>query len=119
LIWAAQDKGELSATAQDLLDSDQHAFFVSAVSAWEIATKHRIGKLAVMAGFLANFEIRTVVAGYKLLSVSCEHGLLAGGFTQAHRDPFDRLLAAQCLVDKMVLLSADKALDAFGVTRIW
>jgi PIN domain nuclease of toxin-antitoxin system len=81
--------------------------------------KCRLGKLVEARELVSEFDLLLTKAGYRMLSVSCEHGLLAGGFPQAHRDPFDRLLAAQCLVDKMVLLSADKDLDAFGVTRIW
>jgi PIN domain nuclease of toxin-antitoxin system len=90
-----------------------------AASAWEIATKFRLGKLS-SAQVLANNFVRNVTdAGYLLLSISVEHALRAGRLPGHHRDPFDRMLAAQAIHEDMPILSSDEQLDSFGVRRIW
>ena len=116
-IWAAQESGRLSATAVALLGNDAHLFFVSAVTAWEIATKARLGKLD---GYIADtFELRMQTSSYLELPVTIRHGTTAGNFKDIHKDPFDRILAAQAFHEKLALLSNDRALDAFGVHRVW
>jgi PIN domain nuclease of toxin-antitoxin system len=119
LLWAAFDEDSLSRRARKLLRSSANELFVSAASAWEIATKFRLGKLP-SAQILANDFVRTVTnAGYLLLSISVEHALRAGRLTGEHRDPFDRMLAAQAIHEDMPILSSDEQLDSFGVRRIW
>jgi PIN domain nuclease of toxin-antitoxin system len=88
---------------------------VSAASAWEITTKHRIGKLpnaAVVAGDVAG-------AGFNELSVSMRHAQRTGGLAGHHQDPFDRMLIAQALLDDLTLVSNERAFDAYGVPRLW
>lgn len=116
-IWVAQTSSKLSKTAAALIEDKSNIFFVSAVTAWEIATKARIGKLdEFIAG---TFERRMQIADYIELPVSIRHGSIAGAFADAHKDPFDRILAAQSLLENLTLLSNDSKLDAFGVHRIW
>jgi len=90
---------------------------VSAASAWEIGTKFRLGKLD---------EARAVVYGYgghlallraQELSISAHHALTAGTLTWEHRDPFDRVIAAQCMIESVQLVTADHALAAFPELR--
>ena len=119
LLFAARGQGELSPRAGSILLEDDHSVYVSAASAWELATKVRLGKLADTTGLLIGFEAKMMQAGYSFLSVSCRHGLMAGSFPQAHKDPFDRMLAAQARVENLILLSNDKHLDSFGIERLW
>ena len=119
LLFAARNQGELSPRAESILLADGHSFYVSAASAWELATKVRLGKLADTTDLLTGFENRMTQAGYSFLSVSCQHGLMAGSFPQPHKDPFDRMLAAQARVENLTLLSNDKQLDTFGIERLW
>ena len=86
---------------------------VSAASAWELATKVRLGKLEIAS--------RTFVAsqGFALLPIQFNHGLRAGGYQQLHRDPFDRLLAAQAELEGLTLVSLDPALQAFPCHLRW
>jgi len=119
LLWAAFDEDLLSRRARKLLRTPANELFVSAASAWEIATKFRLGKLPA-AQVLANDFVRTITgAGYLLLSISVEHALRAGRLPGEHKDPFDRMLAAQAIHEDMPILSSDEQLDGFGVRRIW
>ncbi len=100
-----------------LLNNRDNLRYVSAVTAWEIATKARIGKLD---GEIAReFQFLFKRAGYLELPISILHGFIAGGFIDAHKDPFDRILAAQALHENLTMLSNDTKLDAFGVHRVW
>jgi PIN domain nuclease of toxin-antitoxin system len=119
ILWAARNRGELSSTVDALLQEPGHSFYVSAASAWEIATKIRLGKLNDSDDLRKRFEARVTAAGYQLLPVTCAHGLKAGELENPHKDPFDRMLAAQSLLDNLTLLSKDKVLDGFGVKRVW
>jgi PIN domain nuclease of toxin-antitoxin system len=119
LLWAAFDEDLLSKRARKLLRTPANEFFVSAASAWEIATKFRLGKLPA-AHTLADDFVRIVTgAGYLLLSISVEHALRAGRLPGEHKDPFDRMLAAQAIHEDMPILSSDEQLDILGVRRIW
>jgi len=93
--------------------------FVSAASAWEIATKVRVGKWPEAAPIAARIEGVIRENGFFDLAVTIEHGRLAGALPGAHRDPFDRMLAAQALVEGMPLVTADPAFRAFAVPVIW
>lgn len=119
LVWFANDAPELSSRAKTMIENTGNEVFVSAISAFEIATKHRLGKLPGAERLAVAFEVEIRSRQLKVLSVTDTHGRVAGLFAAAHRDPFDRLLAAQAIIDELVLLSVDHALDAFGVVRLW
>jgi PIN domain nuclease of toxin-antitoxin system len=119
LLWASFRADLLSDHARQTILNPQSEIFVSAASAWEIATKFRLGKLP-LAGVLANDFVTLVTgAGYQLLSVSTEHALRAGRLPGGHKDPFDRMLAAQAIHEDLTLLSNDANLDQFAVCREW
>ena len=93
---------------------------VSSASAWEIATKVRLGKLPLAVEFEKNFlEVVVDVAGYELLSIDTETALRAGRLVGEHGDPFDRMIAAQALAMDIPVISIDAKLDSFGVRLIW
>ncbi len=116
-IWAAQEAEELPQRIAALLKDRGNLRYVSAVTAWEIATKARIGKLN--KEIAQEFQPYLKRTGYIELPISIRHGSTAGAFTNAHKDPFDRILAAQALHENLTLLSNDTKLDAFGVHRVW
>lgn len=93
--------------------------YVSAVSGFELATKHRLGKLPEAAPLVRAFDRLVYNIGFALLSITSEHAIRAGSFPADHRDPFDRFLAAQAQVEGLVLLSSDTQLDQFGIRRLW
>jgi PIN domain nuclease of toxin-antitoxin system len=93
--------------------------FVSAANAWEITTKHRLGKLPSASELAADFEAVTRNASFEQLSISVAHASLAGKLEGTHRDPFDRMLIAQALLENLTLVSNETAFDRFGVSRLW
>ncbi len=92
---------------------------VSAASAWEIATKVRIGKLPGAVALVADFEGLLVREGFETLAVSVDHAIRAGQLPGAHRDPFDRMLVAQALAENVPLISNEVVFDSFAVRRVW
>src|SRR5258708_12730844 len=92
---------------------------VNGASAWETATKVRIGKLPGAETLEKEFLDVIEDAGYTLLDIDVECALRAGRLVGEHRDPFDRMIAAQALADDIPVLSADPKLDTFGIRRLW
>ncbi len=93
--------------------------YVSAVSAMEIATKFRIGKLKLAAPLVAKFAEVTAEEGFKPLPLTLEHGDLAGSFPSPHQDPWDRLLAAQAKIEDLALVTNDRQMETFGIKPYW
>ena len=109
----------LSRRASRTLSEPDNTILVSAASAWEIATKVRLGKLPTAERIDREFLSLVADAGYSLLSIDAATALRAGRFTSKHRDPFDRMIAAQALADDTPVISKDPKLDTFGIRRIW
>ena len=119
LIWWLAGDTQLSSTARDAVADETNDVFVSAASAWEVATKHRLGKLPGAGPLAVDFGRELRRQGFAPLPISIEHGQVAGALIGAHRDPFDRMLVAQAHEEKMALVSNESLFDAFGVTRVW
>jgi len=119
LLWAAFRRDLLSPRALRVLTQPRSEMIVSAASAWEIATKFRLGKLNFARELAENFIPEVTAVGYQLLPISTEHALRAGHLPGGHKDPFDRMLAAQAIHENLPLLSNDPQLDVFGVRREW
>jgi PIN domain nuclease of toxin-antitoxin system len=109
----------VSIAAAQILQDEGNDMMVSAASAWEIATKVRLGKLPEAERLERAFFEVIEIAGYSLLPISVADGLRAGRMAGDHRDPFDRMIAAQAIADDLLVLSNDAKLDAFGVRRLW
>jgi PIN domain nuclease of toxin-antitoxin system len=119
LIWWMTDDAHLSKSARALIEQKSNSSVVSAVSAWEIATKVRLGRLPTAAHLAQNFVPDLTREGIEILHISAEHGILAGSLPGPHKDPFDRMLIAQALLENVPIVSNDKALDGYHVKRIW
>jgi PIN domain nuclease of toxin-antitoxin system len=119
VLWAAFRRDLLSAHALHVLTQPGSEMNVSAASAWEITTKYRLGKLNFARALAVDFIPRITSVGYHLLPISLEHAVRAGLLPGDHKDPFDRMLAAQALHEDMPLLSNDPQFDVFGVRREW
>lgn len=119
LLWATLSPSSLSRKASTIIADEQNVILVSAASAWEIATKVRMGKLPGAEKLEREFLEVMGHAGYTLLATDAESALRAGRLVAEHRDPFDRMIAAQALASDLPVLSADAQLDTFGVRRIW
>jgi PIN domain nuclease of toxin-antitoxin system len=118
LWWLAGDEA-LSTAARTAIADENNEVFVSAASAWEIATKHRIGKLPGAAAIIADLEAAIAEQGFVALPISILHGQAAGVLPGPHRDPFDRMLIAQAMLDRCLLVSNELIFDAYGVGRCW
>jgi PIN domain nuclease of toxin-antitoxin system len=121
LVWSASpdDVHRLSRPARDALENRSNEVLVSAASAWEVATKHRLGRLPAGERIVQNWS--TILSELRAtdLPVMSAHGLMAGGFTVEHGDPFDRMLAAQAMIEGARLVTADPAMQAFGADLLW
>ena len=118
-LWWLADSGRLSKTARRAIADDTNEIAVSAASAWEIATKVRIGKLPgaeVLARDIAGHIARQ---GFEELAVSVTDAERAGHLPGPHRDPFDRMLIAQALAHDLAMVSIDPVFDRYGVARLW
>jgi PIN domain nuclease of toxin-antitoxin system len=120
LLWALAEPHRLSRRAADLIMSPTNDVLVSAASAWEIATKYRLGRLRGAGPIVAGFAAHLAMLRAEELPVRSIHALAAGNFAVEHRDPFDRMLAAQAQVEGVPLLTDDPAFSAFPVLRtLW
>ena len=119
LLWWWKDDPRLSKRAATAIADEANAVLVSAASAWEIATKHRIGKLPGAESAIHEFNELIVADGFSHLAVTYQHALKAGGFDIEHRDPFDRMLAAQSVIEGATLVTDDAAMKLFRVKCFW
>ena len=118
LWWLAGDK-QLSPTARWAVEDEGNPVYVSAASAWEVATKHRLGKLPRIGPLAAGFADEVARQGFIELPVSLDDGQRAGALGGAHRDPFDRMLIAQSKAYDLALISNEEIFDDYGVIRLW
>jgi PIN domain nuclease of toxin-antitoxin system len=119
LVWWLMDDTSLSSTARRLVGSPSNSVLVSAASAWEIATKVRLGKLPSAEELAGDFGAFLARERFEQLSISAEHGIRAGLLPGPHRDRFDRMLAAQCLAENIPIVSKDAIFDDYRVRRFW
>jgi PIN domain nuclease of toxin-antitoxin system len=119
LIWWLTEDSSLPGSARRLIAARNHAVVVSAVSAWEIATKVRLGRLEAAADLARDFSAYLAQDRFESLSISPEHGIRAGSLPGSHKDPFDRMLVAQAQLESLVIVSNDAQLDGYGVRRMW
>jgi PIN domain nuclease of toxin-antitoxin system len=118
LWWLAGDRS-LSTPARTAIGDETNDIFISAASAWEIATKHRIGKLPGAANLITDLDKILTGQGFAELPITLRHGQAAGALPGPHRDPFDRVLIAQAILENLLLVSTEARFDAYGVKRLW
>lgn len=109
----------LSQRVQKLLSEPSTRAFVSTVSAYEMSYKHHRGRWQEVAPLVNAFAEIVTSEGFALLPLSAAHATLAGAFPAEHRDPFDRMLAAQAIVEGLMLLSKDAGLRLLGIEPVW
>ena len=119
LVWWLAGDETLSLAARAAIGDPSNEVFVSAVSSWQIATKHRIGQMP-QAAFLTG-DAGSIIAeqGFTELPLSIRHAQVAGSLPPLSPDPFIRALVAQAIVSDLVVVSDQTAFDTYGVTRLW
>ena len=118
LWWLAGSEG-LSQQARQAIANEANDVLVSAASAWEIATKHRLGKLRNAE--IVALDIAGAISGqgFEELAITVDDAGRAGELPGPHRDPFDRMLISQALARNLVLISIETLFDQYGVRRLW
>ena len=119
LLWWLSDDPGLSAAARKTIAETRNTLFVSAASAWEIATKVRLGKLPTAGDLASNFTDQVEREGFHLMVISAAHGIRAGLLPGPHKDPFDRMLIAQSQAENLPIISNESVFEAYGVRRLW
>lgn len=118
-LWLLAGDRRLSPASKRLFVDPANEPLLSVASAWEIAIKTSLGKLTLPAPPRRWLRQELSRNGVELLPISFDHATRVAQLPFHHRDPFDRLIAAQALEENLGLLSADAAFDAYGVTRLW
>ncbi len=119
LLWWWTDHPSLSPVAREAISGSDALVFASAVSAWEMATKSRMGRLGEFSELVPHFGASVTADGFLHLPVIHEQALRAGSYEAAHKDPFDRMLAAQAEIESLTLVTRDPAFEEFPVATLW
>lgn len=119
LLWFLLDDSRLSKTARNQILAPNQSIYVSPASLWEIAIKISLGKYTLPVPFTAFWNEQLQINNFTLLPISISHTARVVDLPFYHRDPFDRLIIAQSLVEEMPVISSDKLFDQYGVKRLW
>jgi PIN domain nuclease of toxin-antitoxin system len=118
-LWFITSDSRLSATAQTLISTTTNQRFLSIASLWEMAIKISLGKLNLAEPFSELFPRQLRLNRIDVLDIRFEHVAAVVAMPFHHRDPFDRLMAAQCRVENLPIVSFDSNFDAYSVQRRW
>lgn len=118
-LWAVLEPQKLSRKVRTRLEDTATVIVVSSASAWEIATKYRLGKLPGAAALIGQYPQALAGLQAQELNISSAHALRAGLWAVNHRDPFDRLLAAQADLEALPLVTRDPAMAQFAIQTLW
>ena len=119
LIWWLVGSDRLPPAARRAIVDEANHKLVSAASAWEITTKHRLGRLPAVDEFVADIAGAIAAEGFEELPIGFGEAGRAGALPGPHRDPFDRMLIAQALARNLILISSESLFDQYGVRRLW
>jgi PIN domain nuclease of toxin-antitoxin system len=114
-LWWLFNDSRLPYEIKKVIEDIDNPVYVSAASVWEISTKFRIGKLPEASSVAKNVPMWIAKSGFQPLAIRPDHAQLAGSWGVVHRDPFDRMLAAQAKLERMALASVDMAMEIFSV----
>ncbi|NOT60452.1 MAG: type II toxin-antitoxin system VapC family toxin [Acidobacteria bacterium] len=118
-IWFVENDPRLSPTARLLIEDSTNELWLSIASVWEMAIKVNLNKLSLGMPFRQAITLRTSQNNILILGIEVKHTFQVADFPLHHRDPFDRIIAAQSLTENLPLISIDAAFDPYGVQRVW
>ena len=118
-LWWLIDSPRLSEPARQAIATETNEVLVSAATAWEIATKHRLGRLPGVEPVALDIAGTIASQSFEQLPITVADAARAGALPGPHRDPFDRMLVAQALSGNLALVSIDSIIDEYGVNRLW
>lgn len=119
LAWWLMDSPKLPINVRRLLEDADNVVFVSTISAYEMSLKHHRGRWPEVGPLVGAFEEVVAAEGFDLLPLSARHAIRAGSYGREHRDPFDRMLAAQAIVEDFLLVTDDKGMEVLGAKTLW
>ena len=119
LVWWLEGSPRLSVSVRRAIADPSNEKLVSAASAWEITTKHRLGRLPGADEFASDIPWAIADEGFEELSITVDDAARAGALPGPLSDPFDRMLIAQALSRNLMLVSTDSRFDGYGVRRLW
>src|SRR5580704_1747192 len=119
LLWWLEENPSLPRSARKLIANKSNDVLVSAASAWEVATKVRLGKLPIAIDLAHDFSAYLERERFETLAVSAEHGIRAGLLPGPHKDPFDRMLIAQAQAENIPIVSNEISFESYGVRLLW
>jgi PIN domain nuclease of toxin-antitoxin system len=119
LLWWLDGDRRLSRRARAAIADEDNAILVSAATAWELATKARLGKLPGALEVAADLAGCLSQQAFLELPITVSHAQRAGGLRIEHRDPFDRMLIAQAQMEDLPLVTNEVFFDTFGIARVW
>jgi PIN domain nuclease of toxin-antitoxin system len=119
LVWALLDDPRLSEVAKAAITDAQNEILVSPASLWELAIKISLRKYSLNEDFTTFMETRLLQSGFTLLPIGVRHLGVVATLPFHHRDPFDRLIVAQAVIEQVPIVSSDAAFDAYLVNRLW
>lgn len=118
-LWFIAGDERLSAVAREAIENPFHLKIISVASLWEITIKNSLGKLTLKTDLCNILSEHIASNGFELLPIETGHLMELSRLPMHHRDPFDRLLVAQCKADELTLCSADHAFAAYNIQLIW
>jgi PIN domain nuclease of toxin-antitoxin system len=118
-LWWLEGSRKLSRKARAAIAEESAEVWVSAASAWEIATKFRLGRLPGAAAIVEDIAGAVASQAFSPLPISLVHAQRAGQLGGAHRDPFDRMLIAQAQSERLALVANETIFDEYDVARLW
>jgi PIN domain nuclease of toxin-antitoxin system len=118
-LWFILDDPRLSAKADALISDSNNEIEISPAAYWEIAIKISIGKYSLPEPYEVFVEREITANDFRILHIEPRHAAVASALPFHHRDPFDRLIVAQAMAERISVISVDTALDAYNITRLW
>ena len=118
-LWFCQDDAALSSAAKGLLEDPANRKLISIATCWEISIKVGLGKLDLKEPSRTYIPSALAQTGFRTLSIELAHATATEVLPHHHRDPFDRLIIAQSLTERIPVVSVDAKFDPYGVTRLW
>jgi PIN domain nuclease of toxin-antitoxin system len=119
LVWALAEPERLSLRARTAIASSANEAFVSMASAWELAILEGLSRVTLGAPLATVFTARLAAMRFRLLPIQLQHLAALAGLPQHHRDPFDRLLVATAVAERLTLVSSDARFGAYDATVLW
>jgi PIN domain nuclease of toxin-antitoxin system len=118
-LWSLTASERLNKKARQLLASGREELYLSAASSWEISIKWALGRLSLPEPPSSYVPKRMAAQGIRPLAITHTHALAVSELPAHHTDPFDRLLIAQAQIEDMVVLTADRVMEPYGIKILW